>query len=89
MGGPKIALPKLVSFLAGLFVLIAMIAGVIWFFVPLYRGTMYRPGPEHRKAAIELLQGVIGDDAKRATVPAVNNDIGLIYVISPLAPASV
>lgn len=84
----RVALPKIASFVAGFAALIVTIAVVFWFFFPAYREVMYRPGPEHRKAAVEILQGVVGDDAKLATVPAVNLDIGLIYVTVPLSPAS-
>lgn len=85
----RVALPKIASLVAGFAALIVTIAVVFWFFFPAYRGVMYRPGPEHRTAAVEILQGVIGEDAQQATVPAVNLDIGLIYVTAPLSSTAV
>lgn len=85
----RIARSKLANFVAGVAVLVAMILAAVWFYFPFYKEVMYKPAPRDRTSAVKALQGVIGDDAQKATVPAVNNDFGMIYVTVPLSPMAV
>lgn len=80
---------KIGSIVAGLVMFVLLVAATILFTLPTYRKAMYQPTDGHRKTAIKALESIIGADSERISLPAVHNDISLIYVTADLSEASI
>lgn len=77
------------NILAGLFVLVVLGGCVFLLISPTLRNAMYRPRAEHRKAAMAILGDILGDDAAKIAVVAVDNDVNLIYVTATLGEKAI
>lgn len=73
------------SALAALALVVAMFAFVI---LPYTHEAKFKPQGRDRLRAESALMNFIGEDAKQIVVPAVNLDIGLIYVTVPISERS-
>lgn len=71
--------------------LVVMVGFLLWFrlsYLPMYHEGMFAPRPFHVKTAHDDLKELLGPDAEKIAVPAVNKDINLIYVTAPLSPGT-
>lgn len=77
------------NILAALCVMV-FLGGCVFFLIsPTMRNSLYKTRAEHRRAAAAMLGDILGDDASKIAVVAVDNDVNLIYVTATLGETAI